>query len=123
MEKSELEKARIYLANRRCTYKELAKKSGLSVEMLKKFSENPKRLERGYYKNIHALSELYDQEYKDYEINLLNPKKIAKLHKWLETKLPKDSIGKNLKELIINNTDIYYKMLSKVDEGDGKNGI
>lgn len=107
---TDLQKAELYIKDRHFTFKQKAKKSGISISTLKKYVTFPQRLRNASWQNISTLSTLYDVEIMQKNID---PIEIAKFINWIDKNIPNDLYGEKLRKIILNNKEILFQITKK----------
>lgn len=99
---NDLQKAKAAIENRKMSFSEMSKVTGISVARLKSFSSNTKQLETAQLTSVNPLAQVFEKQ--------------LKFDEWLNKNIPNDYYGKLVKESIVNGKNVYYEITK--DLGD-----
>lgn len=99
---NDLQKAKTAIENRKMSFSEMSKVTGISVARLKSYSSNSKQLETAKLTSVNSLARVFEEQFK--------------LDEWLNQNIPNDYYGKWVKEAIVNGKNVYYEVIKDLGE-------
>lgn len=99
---NDLQKAKAAIENRKMSFSEMSKVTGVSIARLKSFSSNSKQLETAQLTSVIPLARVFDEQ--------------LKLDEWINQNIPNDYYGRHVKESIVNRKNVYYEIIKDLGE-------
>ena len=110
--KSDMDKAKKFLKNRKVTYKQIALKTEISESTIRKYGMKKSSLQDGKWENINKLARLYDDSVIANNLGSLNDWNYLK--KWVNENILDDRIGKTIKKIILKDKKVIVEIISNL---------